>query len=40
MVKKKVNLLKLLKWICNGSSISFCNTEKGVVLVGKTNDQP
>ena len=39
MVKKKVNLLKWLKWRCEGSSVSFCNSEKGVVLVDKACDQ-
>ena len=32
-VQKKVNLLKWLKYKCKGSNVSFCNTERGVVLV-------
>ena len=35
-VQKRVNLLKYLKWKCQGSNIQFCNTEKGVVLVDKS----
>lgn len=38
-VQKKVNLLRFLKWRCKGSSISFRNTERGVVLVDNTKSQ-
>ena len=38
-VRKRVNLLKWLKWKCKGSCIVFCNTEKGVLLVDQSNDQ-
>ncbi|KAL3785632.1 hypothetical protein ACHAWO_005976 [Cyclotella atomus] len=38
-VQKKVNLLRFLKWRCKGSSISFRDTERGVVLVNNAKSR-